>query len=336
MKSPLIAALAVLTFAAHAQEPKPLRAGIIGLDTSHVIAFTTTLNKGPKKPEDAEKVAGVKLVAAYPQGSRDIESSTKRVSEYTEKMKALGVEIVDSIDELVKRVDGVFLESNDGRVHYEQLKPVLAAGKPVFIDKPLAGSLADVVRILDAAKKAKVPMFCSSSLRYGKTTQAVRGGAIGRVKSAETFSPMSLEPTHPDLYWYGVHGCESLFTVMGTGCKSVKRGTTPDGKAEVIGTWEGGRTGVFRQENGKDRKGYGGKAIGEKGESPIGSYDGYDVLLFEIVKMFRTGVAPVSAEEMLELYAFMEAADESKRRGGAEVTLAEVIAKARAEVAAKP
>ncbi|MEA3213230.1 MAG: hypothetical protein QOE70_6287 [Chthoniobacter sp.] len=313
-----------------------MRAGIIGLDTSHVVAFTQTLNQGPKKPEDADKVGGVKVVAAYPQGSKDIEGSTQRVPEYTEKVKALGVEIVDSIEELLKRVDVVFLESNDGRVHLEQLQPVLQAGKPVFIDKPIAASLADTIRILDAAQKAKVPMFCSSSLRFGKTTQAVRQGSIGKVQSAETFSPMSLEPTHPDLYWYGVHGCESLFTVMGTGCKSVKRSTAADGKVEVTGTWADGRTGIFREANGLDRKGYGGKAIGERGESPVGSYDGYDVLLFEIVKMFRTGTVPVSAEETLELYAFMEAADESKRREGAEVTLKDVLDKARAEVAAHP
>jgi hypothetical protein len=208
---------------------------------------------------------------------------------------------------------------------------VLKAGRPVFIDKPLAGSLADAVRILDAAAKAKVPLFCSSALRFGKTTQAVAQGSLGKVKTAETFSPVNIEPTHPDLYWYGVHGCESLFTVMGAGCKSVKRTTSADGKVEVIGTWADGRTGIFREG-----KGYGGKATGEKGESPVGAYEGYDPLLFEIVKMFRTGVAPVKAGEMLELYAFMEAADESKRRGGAEVTLAEVIRKARAEVAAKP
>ena len=336
MKLPLVSLLLALTLAAGAQESKPLRAGIIGLDTSHVLAFTQTLNKGPKKPEDADRVAGVRVVAAYPQGSRDIESSTKRVPEYTEKVKAFGVEIVDSVDELVKRVDVVFLESNDGRVHLEQVRPVLKAGKPVFIDKPIAASLADAIRILDAAKMAKVPLFCSSSLRFGRTTQAVRQGSIGKVKSAETFSPVNLEPTHPDLYWYGVHGCETRFTVMGTGCKSVKRATAADGKVEVTGTWADGRTGIFRQENGQDRKGYGGKAIGERGEAPVGAYDGYDVLLFEIIKMFRTGVVPVSADETLELYAFMEAADESKRRGGAEVTLKEVLDKARAEVATKP
>src|SRR5258707_4068618 len=95
----LLLPLLAVVFAANAQEPKPLRAGVIGLDTSHVLAFTQTLNKGTKNPEDAAKVAGVKMVAAYPQGSKDIEGSTKRVPEYTEKVKALGVEIVDSVEE---------------------------------------------------------------------------------------------------------------------------------------------------------------------------------------------------------------------------------------------
>ncbi|HEY1084920.1 MAG TPA: Gfo/Idh/MocA family oxidoreductase [Prosthecobacter sp.] len=299
-----------------------IRAGIIGLDTSHVLSFSKTLNTDPQKPE----VMGVRMVAAYPQGSKDIEGSVKRVPEYTEKVKAMGVEIVPSIDALLDKVDAVFLETNDGRPHLEQLLPCLKAGKPVFIDKPIAASLADAVRIFDEAKKAGVPVFSSSSLRFGKNTLAVRGGSIGKVKQADTFSPASLEPSHPDLFWYGIHGVESLFTVMGKGCVSVKRGTTADGKITVTGTWEGGRTGTFTEG-----KGYGGKAVGDKGESPVGSYDGYDPLLFSVVHFFRTGIAPVTPEETLEIYAFMEAADESKRRGGAEVTLKEVMDKAIAE-----
>lgn len=314
----LLTASAFLTFAeASAQN---IRAGIIGLDTSHVLAFSKTLNETPQKPE----VMGCRMVAAYPKGSPDIESSVARVPEYTEKVKALGVEIVPTIDALLDKVDVVFIETNDGRPHLEQLLPCLEAHKPVYIDKPIAGSLSDAIKIFDAAKKAGVPIFSSSSLRFGKNTQTVRAGSVGKVASAETFSPASLEKTHPDLFWYGIHGVESLFTVMGTGCQSVKRGQTADGKIEVTGTWAGGRKGVFREN-----KGYGGKAIGEKGEAEVGKYDGYDPLLFAIVQFFRNGIAPVSPEETLEIYAFMEAADESKRRGGAEVTLAEVMEKAR-------
>lgn len=315
----LLLASFALAASAFAQDTKPLRCGIIGLDTSHVLAFTTTLNK-----KNLPQFAGVSIVAAYPKGSPDIESSTKRVPEYTEKVKAMGVEIVDSIDALLTKVDAVFLETNDGRPHLEQLRPCLAAKKITFIDKPVAGSLKDAIAIYDEAKKAGVPIFCSSSLRFSKGTQAVAQGSIGKVKHAETMSPASLEKTHPDLYWYGVHGCESLYTVMGTGCISVKRGTTADGKIEVTGTWPDGRTGIYREN-----KGYGGKAIGEKGEAEIGKYDSYDVLLEAVVKFFRDGKPPVCAEESIELYTFMEAADESKRQGGAEVKLADVLAKAK-------
>jgi predicted dehydrogenase len=340
MKSVLSALAAVLMLsltslpAAEAAAQPAIRVGIIGLDTSHVIAFTESLNRGPKNPADAPRLAGVRVVAAYPQGSRDIESSTRRVPEYTAAVQAMGVEIVGSIPALLERVDAVLLESNDGRVHLEQVLPVLRARKPVFVDKPLAGSFVDVLRILDAADAAGVPLFCSSSLRFAAETVAVARGAIGRVLQAETFGPFHIEPTHPDLYWYGVHGCESLFTVMGTGCRSVRRVDGPNGMVEVVGEWDGNRTGIFRPENGKDRRGYGGVAVGERGERRIGAYDGYDPLLIAIVEMFRTGKSPVSRQEMVELYAFMEGADESKRRGGAAVPLHEIIAKARDEIAA--
>ena len=296
-------------------QAKQFKLGIIGLDTSHVLAFSKILNA----PDAADDVSGCRVVAAYPKGSPDIESSVSRVPGYTEKVKELGVEIVDSIDALIERVDCVLLETNDGRPHLEQALPVIKAGKPLFIDKPVAGSLKDAVAIYAAAEKAGVPMFSSSSLRYGKATQAARGGALGKITRCETHSPASLESTHPDLFWYGIHGCESLFTVMGTGCKSVTR-TEEEGKIVVTGKWTDGRIGIFREG-----RGYGGHAKGEKGEADVGAYDGYRPLVVEFVKMFRTGKVPVSAAETLEIYAFMEAADESKRKGGAEVTLESVL-----------
>ena len=315
-------------------EEAPKKIGIIGLDTSHAVAFTTVFNKGPKNPADVAKFAGFRVTHAFAQGSKDIPESTSRVPEYTAKLQGMGVEIVDSIEKLCAQVDFVMLESNDGRVHLEQVLPVLKAGKTVFIDKPIAGSLADVIRLQEAAKQAGVVYFCSSSLRFAASTQAVAQGSVGKVKTAYATSPASLEPHHPDLYWYGVHGCESLYAVMGTGCVSVKRDKTAEGFIQVTGNWGEGRVGTFREADRKAKGGpYGGKAVGEKGEADIGKFDGYEVLLESVVKMFRTGKAQVSAEETLELYAFMEAADESKRQGGAEVKLADVLAKARAEVA---
>ena len=302
----------------------PIRIGMIGLDTSHVTAFTKIIND----PKSKNHLSGAKVVAAFKGGSPDIETSISRVDDYTKTLKEdFGVEICETIEDLCSKVDAVMIESVDGRPHLSQAKPVIAAGLPLFLDKPVAGSLSDALEIYKLAKEAGVPVFSSSSLRYGKSTQAVRGGSIGKVTYALCSSPAKIEPHHPDLYWYGVHGCESLFTVMGTGCQSVIRRTTSDGLIEVEGTWEDGRTGIFREG-----KGYSGIARNAKGEEvAVGAYDGYAPLVVEVVKFFKTKSPPVSATETIELFTFMEAADESKRRGGKPVTLKEVLAKAMAK-----
>jgi hypothetical protein len=310
----------LLTPLVHAAE---IRLGMIGLDTSHVPAFTEILNN----PKAKDHVPGARVVAAFKGGSADIPLSASKVEEYTATIRDRhGVKIYDTIEQVCAEVDAVLIMSVDGRPHLEQAKPVIAARKPLYIDKPAAGTLRDVLEIFRLAQSAGVPMFTASSLRYSKSTQAVRAGSIGRVLSAQTSSPAHIEPHHPDLFWYGVHGCESLFTVMGTGCETVQRFQTADGKIQVIGKWKGGRTGTFLEaEN------YSGLAHGEKGDAPVGAYDGYAPLVGEIVKFFQTRQPPVPAAESIEIFAFMEAADESKRQGGKPVALAEVIEKARAK-----
>lgn len=314
-----LAILTALTTTVSLASAAELRLGMIGLDTSHVAAFTKLLND----PKAKDHVEGGKVVAAFKGGSPDIESSWSRVDKYAEQLqKDYGVKLYDSIEEMCQHVDAVFLESVDGRPHLAQARPVIKAGKPLFIDKPMAGSLKDAIEIFQLAKKAKVPVFSASSLRFGKAVQAVRNGSIGKVLSAETSSPAKIEEHHPDLFWYGIHGVESLFTIMGTGCEEVKRGTTADGKIEVVGTWKGGRTGIFREG-----KGYAGVAKGEKGEASVGAYDGYAPLVVQAIKFFQTGVSPVPEEETIEILAFMTAADESKAQGGQPVKIKDVLKK---------
>jgi hypothetical protein len=297
------------------------------LDTSHAIAFTKALNATNPVPE----YAGLRVVAAYPKGSPDIASSTNRVPEYIEKVRALGVEIVGTIDDLLAKSDVVLLESNDGRPHLEQALPVFKAGKRVFIDKPVAGSLAQCVALYDAAARYHTPMFSASSLRYTVKLGEIASGKFGPVVGAETYGPCSLEPTHPDLFWYGIHGVEMLFALMGPSCESVVRISTP-GTDVAVGTWLDGRVGSFRG-NRASTYAFGADVFFAKSIQRVDDYKGYDLLLGEIVKFFKTGVAPVRPEETVALFAFMEAADESKRRGGVPVKIADVLAKARGEAA---
>lgn len=298
------------------------RIGMIGLDTSHVTAFTGQINKNMDE-------YGCKVVAAYKGGSPDIESSSGRVDGYTKRLQdEYDVEIVETIEELCTKVDGIMLESVDGRPHLKQAKPVIAAGLPLFIDKPIAGNLADVLEIFRLAKTADVPCWSSSSLRYtpgafGARTDPNLGGVVG----CDAYGPCSLEPHHPDLYWYGVHGCEMLFTVMGPGCESVSR-TQTDGFELVVGRWKDGRIGTFRGIR-QGKSGYGATIFGKKAIIQAGKYPGYGPLVENVVKFFKTGEIGVPAEETIEIFAFMSAADVSKAKGGAPVSIEEVIKQAR-------
>ncbi len=306
--------------------PEGKRVGIIGLDTSHSVAFTNALNG----PDAGSEFGGYRIIAAYPHGSNDIKSSYERIPGYTEEVKKLGVEITNSIEDLLARVDVVLLETNDGRLHLDQALKVMKTGKRMFIDKPVAASLPDTIAIFDAAKHYNVPVFSSSSLRFEKTTQEIAGGSLGKVLGADTYSPATLEKTHPDLYWYGIHGVEMLYTLLGTGCKSVSRVYTENTDL-VAGVWKDDRIGCFRGT----RSGVydiGGIAFGEKANSTLGQEHSYNPMLIKIIDFFNTGIVPVKADETIEIFAFMTAADESKRQGGRAVEIEEVMQKARKDV----
>ena len=301
------------------------RVGIIGLDTSHSVAFTKALNS----PDAGPEFGGYRITAAYPKGSNDIKSSVDRIPGYTDEVKNLGVEITASIEELLGKVDVVLLETNDGRLHLEQALKVMKAGKRMFIDKPVAASLADAISIFRAAEHYNVPVFSSSSLRYISEIADIAGGKIGKVLGADTFSPATIEKTHPDLFWYGIHGVESLFAVMGRGCKSVSR-TYTENTDVVVGIWDDDRIGTFRGTR-SGKAGFGGTVYGESGILTLGDYQGYNPLLIKIIEFFKTGVVPVASQETIEIFAFMAAAEESKYKKGIFIDVEEVMKKAQAE-----
>lgn len=301
------------------------RIGIIGLDTSHSIAFTDIIHD----PDGGPELFGFRVTTAYPYGSRNIESSYSRIPGYIEDIKERGVEVVDSIDELLDQVDVVLLETNDGNPRLEQALQVMEAGKTMFIDKPVAASLEDTIAIMEASDEYNTPIFSSSSLRYIDNAREIRyENKIGGVTGVDAYSTAILEESHPDLFWYGIHGVEILFTVLGTGCRSLTRRKT-EGTDIVVGQWDGGRMATFRGIR-DGRTGYGGTAFGTDEILTLGPYTGYRPLVTEILEFFRTGISPVDLEETLEIYAFMEAADESKRRDGDSVELEEVIEEAKA------
>ena len=289
-----------------------IRLGIIGTDTSHATAFSKILNDATAP----DHVAGARVVAAYKGGSADIEASRSRVDQFaTELRDKWQVKIVDTIEELCSQVDAVLLLSNDGRTHLAQARIVIAAHKPVFVDKPLASTLEDAREIARLANAESVPWFSSSSMRF----DGVASLKSDDLEGAMTWGPGPLEEHHHlDLAWYAIHPIEMLYTLMGQGCEEVTRILTPDSDV-IVGRWKGGRIGtvqtlrpygdygaVVHRKNPK----------GQKSEVSQKVDGGYAPLVLEIVKFFQTGKTPVPNAETLEIFAFMDAAQRSKEAGG--------------------
>ncbi|MCY2990460.1 MAG: Gfo/Idh/MocA family oxidoreductase [Planctomycetota bacterium] len=308
----------------------PIRVGIIGLD-AHAVPWTKIITDPKAQPP----ITDMKVVAAVRTFSPDIPFSADNVEKNTQAMREMGVEIVETIEALLPKVDAVLLLSIDGRPHLAQAQPIFAARKPVFIDKPVAASLADTVRIYELARTSGTPCFSSSSLRYSPAIAGMCSDPrVGKVLGCDAYSSNApLEPSHPDLFYYGIHGSELLFTIMGPGCQTVSRVKTSAADL-AAGVWEDGRLGTYRGIL-QGRVDFGATVFGDQGIAPSGKFGGYEYLLVEIANFFRTGKPPLDAEQTLEIYAFMEAADESKRQGGLPVSLASVLEKARKEAAAK-
>lgn len=299
-----------------------IKVGIIGLDTSHVIAFTQLLNDA----NNPKHVPGARVVAAFKGGSPDVEASASRVDNFTKQIQEkFRIPVVPTIEDLCNQVDAVMIESVDGRKHLEQAIPVFLSKKPIFIDKPLAGSLRDGLEIWRLSKKHSVPVFSSSAYRFYESLAEIKTNNIGDIRSVISWGPASLEPHHPDLFWYGIHPTEALFAVLGRGCISVSRISTKNSDV-VSAEWSNGRTATLIGLR-DSAAGHRVIILGSKGVAEQKGSGDYAPLVREIVKFFQTGKPPVSLEETIEILAFMEAADESKRQNGAKISIRDVLIK---------
>lgn len=292
----------------HAQTAE-LRLGIIGADTSHAVEFTRILNDDTAK----DHISGARVVAVYRGGSPDIAASRDRIEGFTAQLRdKWHLQFVEHIEQLCPLVDGILLESGDGRVHLEQFRKAATCNKPIFMDKPLASTLADARAIASLAAAKHIPWFSASSLRFGDIQKLRSPQLLGAI----VWSPGPLEPHHQlDLTWYAIHGVEMLFTLMGPGAEQVTRTYTPDTEV-VTGVWKDGRVGTLRASRPYSDYGavafYPNNKTGVVNNMPIS----YAPLVVEIVKFMHTGVPPVSSAETQEMFEFMDAAQKSREQNG--------------------
>ena len=298
---------------------REIRIGMVGLSV-HSAAFTKLLND----PQKDGTLARCTVTAFYhPKGNPDVDFTPEQLAKFESEIVSFGARRVSSMEELLSQVDAVMIETNDGRPHLAEVMPVFKAGKPVFVDKPVADTLSGVVEIYKNAERYKVPIFSSSALRYIESASQInKQDVVG----AFTYSPAPTQASHTDLFWYGIHGVELLYAVMGPGCKEVSHIHNTDKEDIVIGFWQDGRAGTFRGIR-EGKRDYGGTVFGSKANITLGTFGGYKPLVEQIAEFFRTGVPPVSPQETIELYTFMEAAQQSRKKGGAKVSMEKLLTK---------
>jgi predicted dehydrogenase len=292
-----------------------MKIGIIGLDTSHVSAFTKFLNG----TEGEGTASNARVVVAFPGGSPDMAASRDRVAGFTTELRdTYDVSMVDSPEAVAEACDAILLCSVDGRVHRDQFSRVAGAGKPIFIDKPFASSVADAEAMADLAARNGARVFSSSALRFSTAlTDVLDQEAAGAATGADFCGPMAIEPTSPGLFWYGVHTVEMLFTSLGTGCRSVVAASKDEHDC-VIGVWEDGRLGTIRgnRTGNNDFQGlvhFAGRTAHVDIATARRPY--FSSLLDEVMSFFKGGESPVPLETSVEIVRFMEAGNLSRESG---------------------
>lgn len=289
--------------------------GMIGLDTSHVVAFARVLNDAAYEGH----VPGGKVTVAFPGGSPDIHLSHSRVAGFTcELQEKFGVQIVNSPEAAAEACDLLFIESIDGRVHLDQLRRTLPFRRPTFVDKPLAHTSAEAIEMFRLAREAGIPLMSTSSLRYAQPlSDALLDQQHGPIIGCDAFGPADELPGIPGLFWYGIHTAEVIYRVMGTGCVEVRTTRNTDGDL-VVATWADGRIATLRGLR-KAHGQFGVTIHRHKGAQQLNLSGGkrpyYDLLLEAIMRSLPNGASDVAEAETIEVIRFLEAANESRIDG---------------------
>jgi len=294
-----------------------IKLGIVDCDTSHVLQFTMRCNH--VEIDEEQWVDSARVVCAYPGTSVVTDQAT--VDERVEKLAGWGVEIIKNREEMIGKVDGVLIESNQGSQHLKHAELFMNAGIPCYIDKPFANSADDALAIAKLAQENNVPFFSSSSLRYAPEVVAAKA-ELGTIFGADAWSPASLHEASPGLAHYGIHGVEILFALMGAGCQAVSCAFSEEIGEVNTARWSDGRVGVMRGTR-KGAHDYGFVAWGESEvrRSGVDAAYIYRELVKEFVELFATGKSPIDPNETIEIVCFMDAALESSKQSGEWVEL---------------
>ncbi len=196
------------------------RVGLIGSDNSHVARFTEILNLEEHPAYWPDSGATVWAIWG------DDETLTAEEAE-----KGRIPVVASSPEEVAETCDLVFATSRRPNVHLAHARPAIEAGKPLFVDKPLAQTPEQGRELLALVEDAGIPMTCFSTLRYGSAADAYRSGLAkaGPVKFAAYMGPCTRKNDYGGIIFYGIHIAELMQEFHGADVVSVDAVESPAG-----------------------------------------------------------------------------------------------------------
>jgi len=257
-------------------------------------------------PSNRRRITEARIVKVWDEKRQDAETLAAVV----------GInEVCDDITDCGKDVDGIIIPDDCSLRHYRFAEPLWEFGKPIFIDKPLAGTIEEAEAVVAKAEAHGVPLFSASGLQFTREIEEARPEIekLGRVLCALAANPN-------ELVFYGIHGLAMLYQLYGPGIESAQN--IGEGSLDIVKyRWRDGRIGLqVGLEEG--RPGWKLTVFGEKGrlDIPIADADYfYWNVMRHFIEMVKTGRQPLPNADMLEVIRALCLAKESKRRGTGEV-----------------
>ncbi len=250
----------------------------------------------------------------------------ERIPGFRAELASIGINIVDSREQLMAQIDGVLILSLCGDCHLERARPFLEAKIPTFVDKPFACSISDASAIVELAQQNETTLLNSSALRFSREVQesALQNQQLGKTNGAITYGPAKRADGNPGLFHYGIHSVELLFELLGSGCETVS--TTWSEDAEVVtGVWTDGRIGTVRgNRTGVTSYGFVGYCENGVVSETVSTRFAYRNLCREIVRTFESGQPSVTHETNLDVVRFVLASLNSEQTGGQSVSLQDI------------
>lgn len=332
-----------LWLGAQVQGAEPVRVGILGLDNYQGVAYAQLFNN----PLAEGDLAGLRVVAVLPDPSPDYPESRALTERWLGQIGQLyqnpkqgsptvaPPEVVGSLNEFLQKVDVVLMASLDGHQHLAQATPVLQAGKPLFITRPLAATREEANAILDVAQRTGTPCWSSSQHRFSPGFSGMRDHPeVGSVLGCDVYGGFDLKNSAgADAFTRPLHSIETVFAIMGNGCVSVASNSTSTAEIYVM-EWGDGRVATYRGIKEGSVK-WSATVFGSKGVSTAGVYGhgipvqgvvptkdkymGYGGIGVEIAKFFKGGPVPVAPSETRQIFALLHAVQSSKQQQGARV-----------------